>query len=338
MEPTVPSYSPSAVPTATPTPKPTGEAAFLFSMGSRTTMELSIAVSVLFVSICFVCVAVFCLCVVRKHMKPALSTRGTREEMESVISADDCRRRCHDDASAQWEIKIVTDENEHELSHDDLETETMTQSEVGPPSPDRSGRSRNASRISNRSNRSNRMGRPKKAKHSKKRSRGRKGYSSVEVETVEHENAQFTREAGDTLEVLNFPTFNSSVSPPSKELSILNKNISLKDVRPAFYVPGMNSLSSPPIPPQPHQSTLEMLPKPRERDEHLGDDLDSAAPSSAVSALSEVSASTHCRMSEQRRDDTNLSAAWNECAEDAKLCSASTEREVSAASGTSVDL
>jgi len=300
-------------------------------------------VSVLLVSICFVCVAVFCLCVVRKHMKPALlSTRGTREEMESVISADDIRRRCHDDASAQWEIKIVTDDNDHELDHDDLdhdlETETCTQSEAGPPSPDRT-RSRNASRASNRSNRS-RKGKSSKKNRSGRNKRGRKGYASVDVEA--EVEADERGNMGDTLEVLNFPSFKSSVSPPSKELSILNKKINMKDVRPAFYVPGMSShasLSSPPIPPQPHQRRLEMVPKVRERDEHLGDDChESVAPSSAVSALSEVTASTHClQMSEERRKDTNLSSAWNESAEDAKLCGGD-ERRVSEVSGTSTGL
>merc|ERR1719491_1745557 len=285
-EPTVPSYSPSAMPTATPTPKPTGEAAFLFSMGSRTTMELSIAVSVLLVSLCFVCVAVFCLCVVRKHMKPAYSAFSTRQEMESVIYADDDAhlRATDHDGSAQWEINIVTDENERELSPTNvLETdhETMTQSEAGPSSRGRSpfGQKR-------------RMGRSKRAK--------RRGYASVEMEAVEREAVEVG--GADTLGVLNFGGFTSSVSPPSKELSILHKKISVKDVRPAFYVPGMSSLSSMPIPPQPNQHRLAMLCKPRENEREIErEEIESVAPSSAVSALSDVSAST------RHRKDTNLS-------------------------------
>jgi len=261
--------------------------------------------------------------------------------MESVISADDCRRRCEDmGGSAQWEIKIVTDEHDHEH---DPETETMTQSEVGPPSPQRS---RNASRSSNRS----RKGRGK-AK-GKGRSRARKGYASVDPAEAEADAADAMDErehqTGSTLQILNFPSFKSSVSPPSKSHSLLNKKVSLKDVRPAFYVPGMSSLSSPPLPPQPQQQRLDMLPKPRERTkgralaqeaEHLAEDHESVAPSSMVTALSEVSAST--RLSEHRRNDTNLSEAWNDCddddeQEDAKLCGA--QRDISAASGTSVDL
>jgi len=274
-------------------------------------MELSIAVSVLLVSLCFVCVAVFCLCVVRKHMKPAYSAFSTRQEMESVIYADDhdddAHLRTTDHASAQWEINIVTDENERELSPTNgaLETdqETMTQSEAGPSSGGRSpfGQKR-------------RMGRSKRAK--------RRGYASVEMEAVERETVEVG--GADTLGVLNFGGFTSSVSPPSKELSILHKKISVKDVRPAFYVPGMSSLSSMPIPPQPNQHRLAMLCKPRENEREIErEEVESVAPSSAVSALSEVSAST------RHRKDTNLSAAWNECA---------SEREMSAVSGTSVDL
>merc|ERR1719319_910680 len=221
--------------------------------------------------------------------------------MESVICDDDLRKT----DQAQWEIHVVTDENENE-------TKTM-QSEA-PPSTSAPPRRRSRGR-----------GRSKKSKRAKRRGNGY-AFQSVEVqmEAVERETGD-----RDTLGVaaLNFPAFASSVSPPSKELSILNGKISVKDVRPAFYVPGMNSLSSMPIPPQPRQDRLAMLGKPSER-ENVREEVDSVAPSSAVSALSEVTASTHCLNSE-RRKDTNLSAAWNECA---------SEREMSAVSGTSVDL
>merc|ERR1719319_1106991 len=223
--------------------------------------------------------------------------------MESVICDDDLRKT----DQAQWEIHVVTDENENE-------TKTM-QSEA-PPSTSAPPRRRSRGRS--------------KSKKSKRAKRRGNGYA---FQSVEMEMEAVERETGDrdTLGVaaLNFPAFASSVSPPSKELSILNGKISVKDVRPAFYVPGMNSLSSMPIPPQPRQDRLAMLGKPKPREnERQREEVDSVAPSSAVSALSEVTASTHC-LNSQRRKDTNLSAAWNECA---------SEREMSAVSGTSVDL
>merc|ERR1712087_134784 len=149
-----------------------------------------------------------------------------------------------------------------------------------------------------------------------KRSRARKGYASVdpaEADEAEEVEERVRKGKGKgQLQIMNVASFKSSVSPPSQSCSLLNQKISLKDVRPAFYVPGMSSLSSPPLPPQPNQRTLESLPKPKATHTIASEQLQlqleleqhSAAPSSRVTALSEVSASTHNLSADPTADPT----------------------------------
>merc|ERR1712154_622450 len=105
-----------------------------------------------------------------------------------------------------------------------------------------------------------------------------------------------------------------TVSPPST-VSMLREKISVQDVQPAFYVPGMNMLASPPLPPQPDHGRFSAVPKPEDIDGDHSEDPDDQLPafmaSPTVTALSEVTASTKLNGHNAMRSVTNFSRGWN---------------------------
>merc|ERR550539_342806 len=291
------------------------------------TMELSIAITVLALAVCFVCFAIFCLFYARFKLKyghiGSPAHRGTREEMESVMSSPvdfkygmqtlemgAARPSTTSDADReQWEIDVPD------------EAETEYQSETG-KSPQRKSLKSGGKRRG-RSRRSDKLRRPK--------------YQQVDSEKVDvdhdendgAENADAVS-SNDCLKIVDIPSSKPSVSPPST-VSMLkaNKKIAVQDVQPAFYVPGFSHmLASPPLPPQPNSDRFGSVPKrghsemdriPRDgdhgdrdgdRDEDLGP---SFIASPTVTALSEVTASTKLGRGHQvMRSITNLTAGWND--------------------------
>jgi len=270
------------------------QSAFLLD-GSTTTMELSIAICVLTLAVCFVCFAIFCLFYARfklKYGNPA--QRGTATEMESVMSSVDFK---YDDKAArpgsttqpqhtmaaQWEIDVP----------DDAETEDPEAETGSLPPP----------RASPRRRRTQRRRRAAKGKGKGATSRRAK-YEKVVVDAVDCEAvaAKPERNAFDlrgvnmeSLRITDVPSSKPTVSPPST-VSMLREKISVQDVQPAFYVPGMNMLASPPLPPQPDHGRFSAVPKPEDIDGDHSEDPDDQLPafmaSPTVTALSEVTAST----------------------------------------------
>jgi len=129
----------------------------------------------------------------------------------------------------------------------------------------------------------------------------------------------------DSLKIVDVPSSKPSVSPPST-VSMLKNGISVQDVQPAFYVPGMqcSMLASPPLPPQPNNHRFRNVPKPEhemdgDRDEDEGsrqEDPKDQGPafivSPTITALSEVTASTKVGRHGHMRSVTNLSRVWND--------------------------
>ena len=128
----------------------------------------------------------------------------------------------------------------------------------------------------------------------------------------------------DRLKIVDVPSSKPSVSPPST-VSMLQNKISVQDVQPAFYVPGMHMLQSPPLPPQPETDRLRSVPKP---DEDAEDQGPAFMASPTVTALSEVTASTKVMDHGHMRSVTHLSRGWNEEDEQRTLVTHSMDGDV----------
>merc|ERR550539_1760464 len=306
------------------------------------TMELSIAITVLALAVCFVCFAIFCLFYARFKLKyghiGSPAHRGTREEMESVMSSPvdfkygmqtlemgAARPSTTSDADReQWEIDVPD------------EAETEYQSETG-KSPQRKSLKSGGKRRG-RSRRSDKLRRPKyqqvdseKVDVDHDENDGAENADAVSrlntVETAVDDRNAYDFRSNDCLKIVDIPSSKPSVSPPST-VSMLkaNKKIAVQDVQPAFYVPGFSHmLASPPLPPQPNRNRFDAVPKPEhseaERDgdhgrDGNGDEEDlgpSFIASPTVTALSEVTASTKLGRGHQvMRSITNLTAGWND--------------------------
>jgi hypothetical protein len=231
-------------------------------------------------------------------------------EMESARPGSTTRPAL--ETREQWEIDVP----------DDVETETQTEAGSLPP-PRESPRRRHKGRGGKSSKRAQ-SGKGKGLKL------GRPKYQKVESERVDTVDtaavAMADRNAYDfggadgvavmeRLKIVDVPSSKPSVSPPSS-VSMFAKKISVQDVQPAFYIPGMHMLASPPLPPQPNMDRLRTVPKPEE-EERDGDCVEDQGPafmaSPTVTALSEVTATTQV-MSEHAphmRSVTHLSRGWN---------------------------
>jgi len=326
-------------------------------------MELSIAITVLALAVCFVCFAIFCLFYARFKLKYGHynTHHGTREEMESVMSSPvDFKYGMQ---TIEMESAARPGTTSHKAGNVEIEVpdeaETTDLAETGslPPSPMPNESPKK------RSNRRSRLsGKFKVVKGDKGR---RPKYQKVDSEKVDTPNTVDDVEEDDenemnhgmshgmkaadganhhdrnafdlrgvdamavmdSLKIKDVPSASSkpSVSPPST-VSMLKNGISVQDVQPAFYVPGMvpSMLASPPLPPQPNNHRFRNVPKPEhevdgdvddEGSRHQEDPKDQGPAfivSPTITALSEVTASTKVGRHGHMRSVTNLSRGWND--------------------------
>lgn len=265
--------------------------------GSTTTMELSIAITVLAVAVCFVCFAVFCLFYARFALQSGARRgtkhrRGTAEERQSVMSSPVDFKYGTEMTAAVRPSATTPTQCEIEVS-DHEETGRGDADSVALPPPKRSAKRRRKSRRS--------------ASKSAKPGKDGKGakYQKVERNAFDFgDDAKFAPK-GPSAAGGSAASQSVTVSPPTS-LSMLRQRIPVQDVQPAFYVPGMHLLASPPLPPQPDTDRLRAIPKHCEMD---GDGDGAAEPevaaaafiaSPTVTALSEVTESTKWDGDEER--------------------------------------
>merc|ERR1712156_253485 len=254
--------------------------------------------------------------------------RGTREEMESVMSSPVDFKYGMQTLEMGAARPSTTGDDDHEQWEIDVPDEDGT--ETGKSPKKRKSRSRKSSKLR----------RPKYQQVDSEKVDNDVAAESAAVSRLDTVNTVITEDTAaddrnaydfrgmDSLKIVDIPSSKPSVSPPST-VSMLkaNKKIAVQDVQPAFYVPGFSHmLASPPLPPQPNRNRFDAVPKPEhseaepERDgdhDGNGDEEDlgpSFIASPTVTALSEVTASTKLggRGHQMMRSITNLTAGWND--------------------------
>merc|ERR1719384_1540295 len=301
MEPTMPTSNPTKGPTRSPTFRPTGipidqvQSAFLLD-GSTTTMELSIAVTVLALAVCFVCSAIGCLFYARFKLKHHTTRRGTFEERQFVMTSP---------VNHEYGMETI-EMAENGQGPVRPETTQPEQWEIEVPEADEeTGRIAKISQRGQRGPKSQRYQKgklikpkPVKGLKGKKKRRRRPKYEKVDSNQVDepvirdgaHERNAFDFGSQDRLKIVDAPSSQLTVSPPSTT-SMMVKDIPAEAVQPAFYMPGMN-LTSPPIPPQPHVERMRSIPKQKSNEDLGVGSGPTYIASPTMTALSDVTVST----------------------------------------------